>query len=369
MYIILKARGTNVGDKLIFESCKNIIEKIDSEAKFTDVFHDFSIGDNLDQINASRAIIIPHLAIRHQMWPQIYRLVDDLNKIKVPIVSIGTGAKELKTKYKVIGGKSMFDMNAPMIRFSPSIQQLFEHIQKPISVRDKYTQRVLNTNGFNLEDVILTGDPAWYDFKNMEKDWIIPEKINRVAFTTPHAPWMMDQAKTVINAIRELWPNAEWFCCLHSGKNLDDNTVAEFAESVGFETKIMETVKELEFYTTCDIHIGYRLHAHIYNLRNNIPSWLIYEDARGAAFDETFNSKIGFFGLQKPVNPLKQFLTKKGRLRHYQVKHSLALEIKKYFQNDPFEEYRHPLKLKGFFKRKWEESMKPYLQKSLKLAV
>lgn len=362
MYAILKAQSTNVGDNLIFESCKNIIRKVNPKAEFLEFIHNHNFIENLDELNSFTALIIPHLAIRNEMWPEIYRLVDDLKMIKIPIVSIGTGAKEMSPiLIKNHKKQDDFDPTKTNINFSNSINELFSNVKKPISARDNFTQTVLQKNNFT--DVVLTGDPAWYDFEQMEKSFMIPEKINRISFTTPHAPWMMEQAKSIISLFEKLWPQGKLFCCLHSGKNLEDQTVADFAQSQGHEIKILKSTKDLEFYKTCDIHLGYRLHAHIYNLRNHIPSWLIYEDARGWAFDQTINNKIGFNGLKVPKNKILHFLYHKGRMRHFAVKENIVNEIQSVFKsNEIFNEFEN---LNGFFARSWKKNMEPYLQKML----
>lgn len=362
MYSILKAKSKNVGDFLIFESCKNIIRQVYPDAEFLEFTHDHNFEENLDELNSSTALIIPHLAIRHEMWPQIYRLVENLDDIKTPIVSIGTGAKEIQPELKKNSkNQDDFDPTKTKIKFLKSTNNLFSHVKKPISARDNYTKVVLNKNGFN--NVVMTGDPAWYDFIHMDKQFKIPEKIGRISYTTPHAPWMMEQAKSVISVLEELFPESEIICCLHSGNNLDDQVVADFAESKGHEIKILESIPDLEFYRTCDFHIGYRLHAHIFNLRNNIPSWLIYEDARGWGFDQTFNNKIGFKGIQVPEHKIRNFVLNKGRLRHFSVKENLPQEIKSLFTNQkPFEEFGN---LNGFFAKSWQENMMPYLEKNL----
>src|SRR5699024_8576119 len=40
----------------------------------------------------------------------------------------------------------------------------------------------------------------------------------------------------------------------------------------------------------CDLHIGYRVHAHIYFLSKRLPSILLHEDGRGNGVSEALNS-------------------------------------------------------------------------------
>ena len=362
MYSILKADSSNAGDYLIFASCKKLVRQIVPETKFLEFTHQQDLGNFLEKLNSTKALLIPHLGIRNQMWPQVYRLTDDLSKIKIPIIAIGTGAKEMSPilidNHK---SKDQFDIKKTNVKFSESVNELFSNIHQPISVRDIYTKTVLDNNGFTNN--VLTGDPAWYDFENMDKEFKIPETVNKISFTTPHAPWMMEQAKSILDVLTSIWPNSEIFCCLHSGTNMEDQIVSDYAKQLGCTEKVLRTTDDFEFYKTSDIHIGYRLHSHIFHLRNNIPSWLIYEDARGWAFDRSFSNKIGFQGIELPQNKLIHYMKNRGRLRNFAVKQNLRNEIKSIFTSENmFAQYKS---LNGFFSQAWTEKMKPYLESVL----
>lgn len=44
-------------------------------------------------------------------------------------------------------------------------------------------------------------------------------------------------------------------------------------------------------YDNCDLHVGFRVHAHIYNLSKRNKTLLLNEDFRGFAVNET----LGFY--------------------------------------------------------------------------
>ena len=58
----------------------------------------------------------------------------------------------------------------------------------------------------------------------------------------------------------------------------------------------------IDLYSNCDLHIGYRVHAHVFMTSIKKPSILIKEDGRGEGMSEViegkcFDNKLG----QKPL--------------------------------------------------------------------
>ncbi len=71
--------------------------------------------------------------------------------------------------------------------------------------------------------------------------------------------------------------------------------LAQTASELGYE--VMDTSYGLEnvsFYEECDLHVGYRVHGHIYFLAKRKPSFLIHEDGRGRGASEA----LGLPGIQ-----------------------------------------------------------------------
>src|SRR5690606_33874459 len=80
----------NVGDKLIEQRTKDLVSKEKGEVDFLTIFREDSLEPYIDQINASRAVLLPAFPVRDTpMYPGVYRLVNDLSKIKVPLIPIG----------------------------------------------------------------------------------------------------------------------------------------------------------------------------------------------------------------------------------------------------------------------------------------
>ena len=83
----------NVGDKLITESAKSFVKHEMGDVDFLELFREEKLDSYLKEINSGTAVLMPGFAIREPMYPDTYRLVDDLSKIDVPIVPLGTGWK------------------------------------------------------------------------------------------------------------------------------------------------------------------------------------------------------------------------------------------------------------------------------------
>jgi hypothetical protein len=68
---------------------------------------------------------------------------------------------------------------------------------------------------------------------------------------------------------------------------------ARWARSRGWETvDITGAAEGFEVYDRAGLHIGYRVHAHLYSLSRAVPSYLVAEDSRGRGVHET----VGMLG-------------------------------------------------------------------------
>ena len=84
MYAITIPTSTNVGDYLISQSAKRILKKIKGDVKILEFPMKKDLELDLKEINECNALIIPHFAIRDPgMYPETYKLVSDLKKIKI----------------------------------------------------------------------------------------------------------------------------------------------------------------------------------------------------------------------------------------------------------------------------------------------
>lgn len=188
-------------------------------------------------------------------------------------------------------------------QFMPDTKQFFKDIENgggTFGCRDEISYRVMKHNG--LSRVYMTGCPAWYDFSMLDNTEIRYDKeIKKVIISDPGVTKDRDeqsvraeQAIGVILAIKEIFPDAEICFTFNNGIETKYSKVCNTA------IRDFLTEKEIEYhdlsfnanlfrvYNGADLHIGFRVHSHIYSLSRRIPSILIEEDLRGYGMNETF---------------------------------------------------------------------------------
>jgi len=174
-YVLLTGAKANVGDHLIVNRAKALLEKHIPDIRFIELHRWEPLDQHLSEVNASRGIILCEgPAYQPHLYPGIYPLVDDLEKIKVPIIPFGLGWKG------VPGDKQ----TVREYRFSESSLKLLERAHRDCrstSCRDYLTKRVLECYGFT--NVIMTGDPAWYDLQYIEDPFVPPREIRTIALS------------------------------------------------------------------------------------------------------------------------------------------------------------------------------------------
>ena len=188
-------------------------------------------------------------------------------------------------------------------RFEPDVKELLDYVDYNglLGCRDYLTSRILKNNGFS--NVIMTGCPAWFSTDN--KPFVINRTINKIVFsdagltkTKEIADEKYLQTISVLQFIQNKFKNSTIIYTFNNGietklsADFNKKVVAYLNEQNIKYFDLSNTSKKFELYNTCDLHIGYRLHSHIYSLTQGIPSILICEDARGIGFDKVFGLEV-----------------------------------------------------------------------------
>jgi hypothetical protein len=172
------------------------------------------------------------------------------------------------------------------LKINPKIKALIKYIIKDnrslITARDLFTCELLKNNGINVD---VTGDLALFDFNKINTK-IDNNKIEKIAISLPHN---INFYKNCIK-LREYLEN-KFKVFIVTQQYLADNK--SYKELFG-------EANNLEWYKNIDIHIGFRLHAHLWFLRNRKPSILIAEDGRGWGHINTFDD-IGIHAAPKYI--------------------------------------------------------------------
>ena len=307
--------SANVGDQLIEVAVKRLVEHELGDVEFLTIFREDPLDDLLEEVNATNAVLLPAFPIRAAvpMHPGVYRLVDDLDRITVPMIPIGAN-------WNMYPGDSI-SRNA--VRLSAQTISLLRRISAGVnqfSCREYHLLALLR--GYGIVNTTMTGDPAWYDPVFFGKPLHRPTRVETLVFSPLLSAFFGPQAVELLGMLAELFPDAKRYCVFH----LTDPSMSKFADkkptndasmrpevarknafirsrAIDLGYDILEfagRVEKLDFYRECDLHVGYECHAHLGFLRQRRPSVLIAEDARGVGFNYTL-AVGGFDGFRRAL--------------------------------------------------------------------
>ncbi|MFD5601037.1 polysaccharide pyruvyl transferase family protein [Leucobacter sp. NPDC058333] len=170
----------------------------------------------------------------------------------------------------------------------------------PISVRDDVTQEIAEQ--FGIESV-RTGCTAWYSIPDLGSSARIASAEPRsIVYTTPALDENAAQSLAVMRMLRTRFPAAKLYASFHRGIEADELTTkpqskilrrqAKAAKSLGFEVlDVAYDLGRIGFYRDIDLHVGYRVHAHLDFVSRRSPSVLISEDGRGFGQTATLHGR------------------------------------------------------------------------------
>lgn len=287
-YTLIKRAKKNVGDFLIWERAKELLEKHTKEYEFLVLEGWKSLDNRLAEINKTKAVIIcGGPGYQKDFYPRVYPFLKHIAKIESPIIPFGLGW----------GGEPMY--RPDKFSFNDASRSILSYIHKKCkatSCRDVITKNILDRYGF--KNAIMTGDPSWYDLKSIGRRFERPRNINRVVVTPPADAIFYEQAVTLMEMLKDVFRNAEFFLVFHRGMKPDKYTsrgearylqkLKREAEKMSYQTvNAAYDTSKIEFYRKCDLHAGYRVHGHICFLSIRKPSFLLQEDGRGLGFSKS----------------------------------------------------------------------------------
>ncbi len=295
-YVTMTGGKNNAGDFLIKHRAFKLFETLRPDRNIIDYNEWEPIDDKkLKVINGSKALILlggpgvlPH------MYPNIYPLRENLDDIKVPIIMMGLGWKDVQGDW----------VNTYKIKFSEKTKQLLNKINNSgyfSSVRDYHTLNALQINGY--KNILMTGCPAYYDLDFVEKGFDAPTEIKKVAFSLGvsfiQSAVMEQQVKDIILNLSEKFSQEQFQVVFHHSISKEklkaaykNSTDRFFLKHNAFVDWLKENSIEYEdisgsaqsliyYYSNIDLHIGYRVHAHIFMNSIAKASILLSEDGRG----------------------------------------------------------------------------------------
>ena len=333
-YVTLTGGKNNAGDFLIKYRAFNLFKKFRKDRAIIDFNEWEPIDDEkLKIINNSKALILlGGPGILPHMYPNTYPLRENLNDIKVPVIMMGLGWKDPKGDWE----------NTHNIHFDDSTKELLNKINKSgylSSVRDYHTLNTLQLH--NYKNVLMTGCPAYYVLEKIEQSPEMLKKVKKVAFSLGVSfvlsKSMEKQMKKLILSLKKIYTEqkSEFEVVFHH--SLKEKNIQEIygKGSLSFYKKHQEFYEWLEsndiiskdisgsadnlmaYYSQIDIHIGYRVHAHIFMNSISKFSILISEDGRAKAVRNVIGGIV--------LDGYLKFKT-----------HKLSGRLNKYFQYDRY---------------------------------
>jgi Polysaccharide pyruvyl transferase len=310
-YVLLTGSKNNAGDFLIKYRAKQLFQVIRPDRNLVDIDAWKERDDQiLKTFNEAQAIILMGgPALVPDMYPRVYNVLGDIDDIKVPIVTMAVGWRAFPGEWAQTYG---YTFSEPSLKLLKRIES--SGFQS--GVRDYHTLNVLLHNGFR--SFVMTGCAALNDLDFIGK--LYPEKpvVNKVAFSLGVAFTRNEEHaaafKKIATGLRDKYKSKQFDVAFHH--SLDEAKFheaykrrskgrpshfyerhVEFTrwlqrEGISF-TDISGSAENLiNYYNQVDLHVGYRVHAHIYMSSVNRLSLLISEDGRGKAQRDVMNGLV-----------------------------------------------------------------------------
>jgi hypothetical protein len=294
-YVILTGSKNNAGDYLIKYRAQKLFENIRPDRTIIDYngWEELS-EEKLATINSSRALILMGgPSLQNKMVPSVYNLPLDINKITVPIITMGIG-------WMSPNGNWTNTYNYELSSRSIELLKRIEDSGYTSGVRDYHTLNALKFNGFN--SFKMTGCPAYYDLPTMHSlDREKNTSVQKIAFSLGvsfvKSKKMEQLMKDNILRLKDKFKHENFEVVFHHSldkgiyngvykgiknhfqKHLDfskwlTNNGIHFIDISGSAENL------INYYSGVDFHIGYRVHAHIFMSSISKYSLLISEDGR-----------------------------------------------------------------------------------------
>lgn len=267
----------NAGDFLIEKRAIQLLKHFIPEAQISilnRVKIDYS--DKIDYLNSFDGIIFAGGPIYSpDIYPKSIPFVNDLAKLSPPVIFMGGGCRsEIYNSNLTEKSKSFFSLGCKN--------------RIPLGCRDWYTYRFLKHQGFT--DILMTGCPAWYDLdyiNDLEIKKI--EKIKKIYVSEPAKTYNISLLEKLLYWLKSNFKDASLNLVIHREEKTQIETLKEkWKDELDLNVIIIPGSSDgFNIYNDADLHIGFRVHAHIYNLSRRNFSILINEDIRGKGVNHT----------------------------------------------------------------------------------
>jgi polysaccharide pyruvyl transferase WcaK-like protein len=266
----------------------------------------------LDKVNKTKALIIcGGPALEPDFYPNVYPLVPNIYDLEVPVFLFGVGGgfgkgdvRDLK-----LSSKSLLVLRRILLRGGA------------ISVRDPESAKLLAR--YRLENTV-TGCPVYFH-PAWDGKLHTPENMKHVLFTP--GPMLLDKKlavhqKSVLKRLRAKFGLIGVGCHRGAPKGLDTRGCKV--------VNVTGSADKIEVYRAFDVHVGYRVHAHIWFTSMGRPSFLIPVDTRGTGAAQLMG--VHFQKLWKFLNPAGIINTVVRESKDWERYQNLPAKLQGYWQ-------------------------------------
>ncbi len=307
MILVLHGAKANAGDFLIRDRGLAILRHLLPE-------HELAVHPRWERVEeglfdrADAVVLCGGPGLAPSFYPRIFPLVRRLEEHPTPVLPLA------------LGWSGVYASRPERFFTERSVKALRE-IHSRIGwsgVRDDLSLALLES--IAVGDVRRTGCVAWYDLDSLGQPFEPPSAIDRVIFTPPakRRPGGLREAVALMRVLRARHPDAERWCVFHRGmrkrkevaaetSTVERRATATAARALGY--RVVDASGEgdlVDSYRDADLHVGYRVHAHLAMLSFRRPSLLVAEDGRGEGQAVTLNDphrlRAGAPGLAKSLD-------------------------------------------------------------------
>ncbi len=273
----------NIGDQLITNSLISLIrETSEFEHEIVTIWREQEYTNEVAEIIASSdAIIFACLAIRPNFSKKEYPFVDKLIDANKPMYIVSSGT--------ALDVSSLSDMDDYLVDESEKTLIALSNSAIHFGVRGSLSYNYLNKIG--AKNLSFTGDVAFYDknFEYVEFDTLT--EVKKIVVSDPHRGIAYKNAfSQLITELKILFPEASIVVALH-GKN---DIIYKLSSDMGLQVDFIYKNKNegLSVYDDADLHVGFRVHAHVSMLKRRKISYLLEQDGRGCDYGISLPIKI-----------------------------------------------------------------------------
>lgn len=279
MIVTICGAYQNAGDHLIGDRARALLRTfVDSDIVTVD--RRAITEAHYELFNKARAVILcGGPAYQREIYPKVYPI--ERERVGAPIVPLGLGWKSATSK-----APETFKFTPQALDFIRSIHDRAELS----SARDPLTVEVLEKNG--IDNALMTGCPVWYDLNYLDVPYRFNGEPKTIVYSMPAV--MQPGTWEFLLWLTKRFPKARRIVSFHHGviPATDKKGRQKAAQFLRFSAAAMllgwrisslaSSLPKLEaLYGAADLHVGYRVHAHLFCLSRRISSILINEDSRG----------------------------------------------------------------------------------------